>query len=146
MICSGYANRTPWNCPRDVDEVSLEQIIETMVRKVANPSTSIFNLHCPPYGTSLDLAKKLDQELVPQMSIGSEEVHVGSSAVRKAIEKYQPCVGLHGHIHEQHAFDRIGRTLCFNPGSDYQRGLLQGVYLEFNHGHLKRYGLTREDR
>ena len=51
----------------------------------------------------------------------------GSVAVREAIERYQPLVGLHGHIHESGGRFRIGRTQTFNPGSEYVQGVLQGV-------------------
>ena len=56
-------------------------------------------------------------------------VHVGSVAVRQAIEKHQPMLGLHGHIHESSGFDKIGRTLCLNPGSEYGEGLLRGFII-----------------
>jgi len=53
-------------------------------------------------------------------------IPVGSTAVRQAIEEYQPLVSLHGHIHESPAANRIGRTLCINPGSDYHTGRIAG--------------------
>src|SRR5487761_486442 len=43
-------------------------------------------------------------------------IPVGSHAVRDAIKRYQPVVGLHGHIHESRGAQKIGRTLCVNPG------------------------------
>ena len=46
-------------------------------------------------------------------------IHAGSTAVRASIEKHQPLVGLHGHIHESKGFVTLGRTLCLNPGSEY---------------------------
>jgi Icc-related predicted phosphoesterase len=53
-------------------------------------------------------------------------VPVGSTAVRKAIEIYQPLLGLHGHVHEAKGSAEIGRTLCLNPGSNYTEGVLSG--------------------
>ena len=47
---------------------------------------------------------------------------VGSTAVRDALEKYQPMLSLHGHIHESRGEARIGRTLAINPGSEYSEG------------------------
>ena len=44
-----------------------------------------------------------------------------------AIKKYQPVVALHGHIHESRGVQKIGRTLCINPGSDYSSGVLRGA-------------------
>ena len=54
-------------------------------------------------------------------------IHVGSKAVRQLIEKDQPLIGLHGHIHEARGFVKIGRTLCINPGSEYGEGVLRGA-------------------
>jgi len=59
-------------------------------------------------------------------------VPVGSKAVRTIIEKYQPLLGLHGHIHESPGFVRIGRTQCLNPGSEYAEGILKGYLVEIN--------------
>jgi Icc-related predicted phosphoesterase len=49
----------------------------------------------------------------------------GSTAVRAAIERYQPLVSLHGHIHESRGVVNIGRTLAINPGSEYGEGILR---------------------
>jgi len=57
---------------------------------------------------------------------------VGGRSVRAAIERYQPLVGLHGHVHEGRGRAKIGRTVCFNPGSDYQQGVLRGVLLRLS--------------
>jgi Icc-related predicted phosphoesterase len=144
MISTGFVNKTPWDCPRDVDDAEVGQRMEAMMRQVANPNACVFNCHAPPYGTALDLATRLNEELRPSMSMGADELHVGSRAVREAIERYVPCVSLHGHVHEQHAYVRVGETVCFNPGTEYDSGLLRGVYLELEGGRLGRYGLTRE--
>jgi len=44
---------------------------------------------------------------------------VGSTAVREAILEYQPLLSLHGHIHESRGMQRLGQTICINPGSTY---------------------------
>ena len=54
---------------------------------------------------------------------------VGSSAVRTAIERHQPMLALHGHIHESRGEARIGRTLAINPGSEYSEGVLRGAII-----------------
>jgi Icc-related predicted phosphoesterase len=43
------------------------------------------------------------------------------------IEKYQPLLSLHGHIHESRGDTTIGRTVAINPGSEYGEGLLRGA-------------------
>jgi Icc-related predicted phosphoesterase len=129
----------------DVSEPALTQKIEKLVSQVPSTANSIFNFHAPPHGTTLDIVMGLDENLQPKMDMGVNEVHAGSKAVRQAIEQHQPLVSLHGHIHERHAFQRIGKTICLNPGSDYQRGLIQGVYLEFGGKRLAAWSLTKED-
>jgi Icc-related predicted phosphoesterase len=67
---------------------------------------------------------------------------VGSKAVRKVIEEYQPLLGLHGHIHESKGVVRIGKTLCINAGSDYLAGNLQGALITIEDDKVKSYILT----
>jgi Icc-related predicted phosphoesterase len=74
----------------------------------------------------------LDGELRPVTSMAAGGVATGpagSTATRRAIERFQPFVGLHGHIHESNGMRKIGRTSCFNPGSEYGSGILRGVVL-----------------
>ena len=127
MISLGWTNPTPWNTPRECSEEELTYKIEAMVSKVEDVKNCIFNLHAPPYNSRIDYAPKLDETLKPVV-IGSQVQMnpVGSIAVREMIEKYQPLLGLHGHIHESKGFIKIGRTLCLNPGSAYQEGVLRG--------------------
>ena len=67
----------------------------------------------------------------------------GSASVRKAIETYQPLLGLHGHIHESKGFLKVGRTLCLNPGSEYSEGILRGALVELDDGEVKNFLLTQ---
>jgi uncharacterized protein len=66
----------------------------------------------------------------------------GSRAVRDAIERYQPVVGLHGHIHESAGRFRIGRTQTFNPGSEYVQATLNGWIVALRSGKLAGYQHT----
>jgi len=143
MISTGFSNKTPWNSPREVTEERLEEIIEEMVSRVENMKNCIFNFHCPPYDTIIDVAPLLDETLKPVVKGGQTVmVHVGSVSVRKAIEKYQPLLGLHGHIHESRGVAKIGRTLCLNPGSEYTEGILRGVIINLDKGKIKSYMFT----
>ena len=56
-----------------------------------------------------------------------ELIPVGSTAVRDAIMRYQPLLGLHGHIHESRGVRKLGRTTVANPGSEYGEGVLDGA-------------------
>ncbi|MGD0424173.1 MAG: hypothetical protein ABSA92_12065 [Candidatus Bathyarchaeia archaeon] len=103
----------------------------------------IFNLHVPSHDSGLDTCPKLDENLKPVYG-GSEIILIpgGSTAVRSAIEKQQPVLGLHGHIHESRGFVKLGRTLCLNPGSEYTEGMLHGVVVELDEKGVRNYLLT----
>jgi uncharacterized protein len=143
MASSGWANRTPWDTYREEDEPQLAERIERMASQVtAPPERTIFSLHCPPYGTGLDDAPELTAEM-DLKNAGHSLKPVGSTAVRDAIEKYQPALSLHGHIHECRATKRIGRTLCVNPGSSYEQGQLLGAVIDVDGGkQVKKFVLT----
>jgi len=143
MVTLGYTNRTPWNSPRELDEEVLLGKIDRMSEEVENLETAVFNLHVPPIDTPIDQAPKLDRNLKPVVSGGSPVmVSAGSTAVRTSIERYQPLLGLHGHIHESRGMARIGRTMCFNPGSEYGEGILNGVLCEIEGGVIRSHLLT----
>jgi len=140
MVSSGLSNLTPWRCPRDVSEEELRIKIEESISQVQNMERCIFNLHCPPYNTGIDTAIELDENLRPVSQGGQfKEIPVGSRAVRACIEKYQPLLGLHGHIHESRGSIKIGRTLCLNPGSEYSEGVLRGVIISLGKRGIKDY-------
>jgi Icc-related predicted phosphoesterase len=141
MISTGYGNITPWHCPRDIPEEELGKKIEEMASKVQNMSNCIFNLHVPPFDSRLDDAPELDEKLQIKYA-GTKLVPVGSTAVRKAVEKYQPLLGLHGHIHESKGNCKIGKTLCLNPGSSYTDGILMGLLVEIDSKGVKSFTPT----
>jgi Icc-related predicted phosphoesterase len=60
---------------------------------------------------------------------------VGSVSVRALIAERQPTIALHGHIHEGRGRYRIGTTHGFNPGSQYQDGVLNGMLLRVSDKH-----------
>ncbi len=143
MISTGYSNITPWHSPRELEEDALYERIQAMAEQLVNPQRSIFNLHCPPYDYGLDIAAKLDKTLKPIAGIGGVEMGpVGSRAVLKAVQTYQPMLGLHGHVHESRGVVKIGRTLCVNPGSEYTEGILRGCLLLIDRKGVRDYLLT----
>jgi Icc-related predicted phosphoesterase len=127
----GDVTPTPWNTEREYQEDELGQRIAEMLDAVPEGRRTVVNFHCPPYGSGLDEAPELDETLKPVIRGGRPSIiPVGSKAVREAIKRYQPVVGLHGHIHESRAAQRIGDTLCLNPGSDYTADLLRGAVVD----------------
>jgi len=144
MITLGYANMTPWKCPRDVPENELKSKIEELTSQIKNFNTSIFCFHCPPFDSVIDLAPELDENLKPVLAPGGgpRMMPTGSPSVRAALEKFQPLVGLHGHIHESRGNIKIGRTLCLNPGSEYTEGVLRGALIDIEDEKVTDFLLT----
>ena len=146
MISVGFSTPTPWKTPREVTDQELGVLIEEMAKKVPNMKKAIFNFHDPPVDSSLDTCPKLDWSKDPPEQIveGGQVVlfGAGSTSVREAIEKYQPMLGLHGHIHESQAMARLGRTTCINPGSEYAEGILRGCIVNIQDGNVQGFQMT----
>jgi Icc-related predicted phosphoesterase len=143
MITLGYTNHTPWHSPREVDEEELGRKIQSLAAGINNMRTAIFNIHVPPINTPIDRAPMVDENLKVVVRAGQIQMaSAGSTACRAAIEKHQPMLGIHGHIHESHGFVMIGRTLCANPGSDYGEGVLRGFLTEIEGDKIKSHMLT----
>jgi len=133
VACCGWSNPTPWHTPRECSEEELLQKLERTVAKVKNLQTAIFCFHCPPYDSQIDYAPKLTEDLRPVYAHGKPiMIPVGSKSVRAVIERCQPLISLHGHIHESSGYLRIGRTQCVNPGSEYGEGILRAYLVELN--------------
>jgi hypothetical protein len=144
MITSAWSNPTPWNSPREATEDKLAGIFDRMISKVQRMENCLFNLHCPPFNTHIDLAPQLDKTLKPVVrGGGGVSIHVGSTTVREVIEKHKPLLGLHGHIHESRGFIKIGRTLCINPGSEYGEGIMRGALINLDERGVKSHLLTQ---
>jgi uncharacterized protein len=146
MISVGLSTPTPWKTPREVSDEELGVMIEAMLAKLPDLKKAIFNFHDPPVDSSLDTCPMLDWSKDPPEQIvrGGQVVlfGAGSKSVRDAIEKYQPMLGLHGHIHESQSVAKIGRTTCVNPGSEYGEGILRGCLINFVDGEVKGYQMT----
>jgi len=146
MISSGYSNPTPWKTPREVSEERLKEEIEKMISKVQDMKNCIFNIHVPPKDSQLDTCPQLDDTVYPPKPVLKEgrlvEFGAGSSSVRAAIENNQPLLGLFGHIHESRGAIKIGRTVCINPGSEYQEGILRGAIIDLKKDKIADYQLT----
>lgn len=138
MITIAHTSPTPWDTPREWNEDEMARNIDKLASTIKNMEKAIFNFHDPPYGTMLDYAPKLKDM---RQSAGEVE-HVGSKAVAEKIKQYQPFLGLHGHIHESRAAQKIGRTFCVNPGSEYGEGILRGVLLTLADTKMKSYVFT----
>ncbi len=144
LLTVPYSNITPWHTNRELAEPQITERIRAAAEELDHPERAVFNIHVPPQGTHLDIAPRLTADLTKVMGPGGEPemVHVGSSAVRAAVEQYQPLLGLHGHIHESKGFSELGRTVCANPGSVYTEGVLQGLIVDLEPNRVKALVLT----
>ncbi len=143
MLSSSRSNPTPWDTPREYPEDELATYLEGLCRRFSDSPKDyenvIFNFHVPPYGYSLDLCPKLDANM---RMAAEEKIHAGSVGAKQVIEKYQPLLGLHGHIHESRGAQKAGRTLMINPGSEYSEGILKGVVVMLEKKKVKDYLFT----
>jgi len=131
MISTGWSNPTPWNTHREESEEALGERIDAMAKQLDDLSHAIFNLHCPPFNSGLDEAPAIDADL--KLLHGGRALRpVGSKAVRQAIDKYQPVLSLHGHIHESKGAIKLGKTLSINPGSAYEEGMLMAALINLD--------------
>jgi Icc-related predicted phosphoesterase len=146
MVSMPYVNPTPWQTPREAPEPELAERIARVSADLPDYGHAIFNFHAPPKDSTLDTCPQLDWTTDPPSQIVSAGQPVlygaGSASVRDAIERDQPMLGLHGHIHESQAAARLGRTLCVNPGSEYGEGVLRGCLIRVVDGAVESYQMT----
>ncbi|MHA2076076.1 MAG: metallophosphoesterase family protein [Candidatus Thorarchaeota archaeon] len=137
MISLEWVNSTPWDTHRECSEEELLEKLEAEFARLGTNDYSnlICNFHDPPFNSGLDIAPTLDEEH-KVVKAGAHEMlgPVGSKSVRAVIEKYEPLLGMHGHIHESVGYRHIGKTLCVNPGSEYREGILKGFIINIDDG------------
>ena len=135
--CSN-ANMTPWFCARDIEEDELTIKLNPLAGMIQNPEQTIAVLHVPPYSSGLDTCPELDKNL-KIITEGGQVVmkSAGSTAVKSFIDRVQPMLSLHGHIHESPGHVRIGRTLAINAGSEYAEGILKAAIINLENGKVK---------
>ncbi|MCK5023827.1 MAG: metallophosphoesterase [Candidatus Aenigmarchaeota archaeon] len=103
-----FINETPFLIKDwEKTEEEIENDLEYLSHEI-DPNKTIYVFHAPPYNTKLDIMYN--------------KQHMGSKSIRNFIEKEQPSISLHGHIHESPKMSgtikqKIGKTLCINPGS-----------------------------
>lgn len=87
-----------------------QETIKGDLKKLPEPTSphrTLYLTHSPPFGTCLDQTR------------GGK--FAGSRSIRAFIEKTQPILTLHGHIHEAPEIsgaymEKIGKTIAINPG------------------------------
>lgn len=103
VIGWGGSHPTPFNTPSEFSEEVIERSLDRLFSEAAKKGAErvVLLTHEPPVRTNGD-----------KLPFG----HVGSEAIRRIIEKYQPVINLCGHIHEAKSVDHIGKTKVVNVG------------------------------
>jgi uncharacterized protein len=133
LLSVGWSSPTPWSTPRELPEEEFLDKLSGLMKGVRDTRKLVMMAHVPPYDSGLDTAPLLSPSLRPTVSAGDVlRGPVGSTGVRKAIEKFKPVLGVHGHIHESAGERKIGETLCVNAGSEANHGLLRGYLIDLS--------------
>ena len=139
LISFDYANPTPWQTPREWSEEEYYNRIKERATGLRDVRRAVFMIHVPPYDSGLDTAPELDKNLRPKVTMGDVlRIPVGSTGVRRALQELQPMISIHGHVHEAPGQSKIGRTVCFNAGSEANQGILRGFVLDLGKDKLDR--------
>ncbi|MDE1798418.1 MAG: metallophosphoesterase, partial [Candidatus Micrarchaeota archaeon] len=96
LVGLGGSNPTPFHTPSELSETQIEHILSTS----GVDERSILVSHPPPQGLFDEVG----------------DLHVGSTAVRAAIESRRPLLALCGHIHEQEGQRLLDDTLVVKLG------------------------------
>ncbi len=125
-----------WNMRYEGKKFSLddkESIESDLYELMADePEKNICIFHSPPFNTDLDVTYTKD--------------HVGSLAMRMAIEGFQPFLTLHGHIHETvemsgKYMDRLGDTISASVGNHNTSQIPHALEIELPSRSVKRIRL-----
>ena len=138
LVGLSLANMTPWRCARDTEEDELALRLDAMAERLEAPERAVMAIHVPPYDSGLDICPELDENLQIVHRGGQVLMKpAGSPAVRRLIERVQPLLTLHGHIHESPGHVRIGRTLAINAGSEYAEGIMKAAIINLERDKVK---------
>jgi len=116
----GVGAISPENGTKTVEISEYEKRYKTIeddlkiLSKKSPPEKTIYLFHSPPYETNLDRAE-LDGKKVDHAPV---DVHIGSIAIKRFIEKRNPYITLHGHVHETVEMtgnwkEKIGNSFSF---------------------------------
>jgi uncharacterized protein len=93
---------SPLHTPYELDDGEIDRRADAAFEGIRGARARIFCPHAPPYDTECDRLRSGE--------------HVGSTILRRVVEREQPDLVLCGHIHEARGIDFIGETRVVNPG------------------------------
>ena len=103
--------------PLTNDKIKFDTISNDLMKlkNISPPEKTIYLFHSPPYKSLLDRAS-LDGKKIDHAPM---DVHIGSIAIKRFIEKSQPFITLHGHVHESSRLtgswkEQFGKTFSFS--------------------------------
>jgi Icc-related predicted phosphoesterase len=101
LVGLGGSPHGVFSTPFELSEQEAAELLERAFRDYHGGSLILVS-HCPPRDTKID--KTFSGE------------HIGSTSVRKFVEKNQPVVVVSGHAHEAQGTDVIGSSVLVNTG------------------------------
>ena len=141
LLACGWSNHTPWQTPREESEDELYARLDALAKQVSDPRRAVFMIHVPPHDSGLDTAPILDENLRPD-DLGRRRPARARSAPPRCAGSSRTTsrsLAIHGHIHESGGERKIGKTLCINPGSEANHGILRGYLIDIGtQGHRAR--------
>lgn len=87
---------------------SWDRRLKKIFKQFDKDKTTLFLFHDPPKYTKLDLVNNIKSPMHGK--------HVGDETFRNYIQKFQPDLGICGHMHETQGIDKIGKTTIINTG------------------------------
>lgn len=109
--------------------LTIDEILNNLSKKVKNMDKSIWLIHAPPSGYGIDVCQSGKR--------------VGSESIKNFIEKNQPFLTLHGHIHESPYVNnsiwwrKIGNTYTIQQGQMFNK--LYYVTMEIENYNIKKF-------
>ncbi|MEM3393833.1 MAG: metallophosphoesterase [Candidatus Methanomethylicia archaeon] len=94
--------RTPFNTSFEPSEEEIKNGLKKAFEEIKESEIKVQVTHAPPARTRVDIVYT--------------GAHVGSEAVREAIEKFKPILAISAHIHESMGIDEINGTKLINAG------------------------------
>ena len=133
LASCGDVTPTPWNTEREYPEEELAAA-RGDPRPGAAGQPSGRQLSLPAVRLRARLRRRARRQAAARHPGRPAEHHPGrqQGGARDVIKRYEPEVGLHGHIHESRGAQKIGARCASIPGSDYSADVLRGAIVDFD--------------
>jgi Icc-related predicted phosphoesterase len=116
VFIGAYGHTFPGNV-RSKNYKKYKKKLENLFKKFKKENKKrkvIFVFHNVPYDCKLDVIR--DKSALEEV----KGKHYGSKLIRRIINRYQPILGIGGHMHENQGKCKINRTTVINTGAAYE--------------------------